>query len=206
MTKIFIVAATPVLRSGLRALLAQPEIEVVGETASMYGGAIELRGAEVVVVDDRQLNDTLSAIDGERGLAVVALSDDDRVSLALRNSKLRGWGVVLPDAPPRELQAAVLAAGQGLVVLPAQMAERLFPQPVSQAASSAQPPDEPLTGRELEVLDWLAQGLSNKQIARQLQISEHTVKFHISSVYAKLGVSSRTEAVRRGSQLGFITQ
>ena len=63
---------------------------------------------------------------------------------------------------------------------------------------------ETLTGREIEVLQYVAQGLANKQIGLAMGISEHTVKFHISSIYAKLGVSNRTEAVRRGVRLGLI--
>jgi DNA-binding NarL/FixJ family response regulator len=63
---------------------------------------------------------------------------------------------------------------------------------------------EELTEREGEVLQLLAQGLANKQIALSLEISEHTVKFHVSSIYAKLGVTNRTEAVRRGARLGLI--
>ncbi|HEY6285481.1 MAG TPA: response regulator transcription factor, partial [Ktedonobacteraceae bacterium] len=66
-------------------------------------------------------------------------------------------------------------------------------------------PDEALTGREREVLELLSQGLPNKLIARRLQISEHTVKFHVSSIYAKLGASSRTDAVSRGVRRGLIT-
>lgn len=64
---------------------------------------------------------------------------------------------------------------------------------------------EPLTSREKEVLQHMAEGLANKQIALLLTISEHTVKFHLSSLYAKLGVSSRTEAVKRGIELGLIS-
>ena len=64
---------------------------------------------------------------------------------------------------------------------------------------------EPLTAREMEVLQLMAQGLANKQIALALSISEHTVKFHLSSLYAKLGISSRTEAVKRGIELGLIS-
>jgi ATP/maltotriose-dependent transcriptional regulator MalT len=64
---------------------------------------------------------------------------------------------------------------------------------------------EPPTAREGEVLGLLAQGLSNKQIARELRISEHTVKFHISSLYAKLGVGNRAEAVSRGARHGLIS-
>ena len=66
-------------------------------------------------------------------------------------------------------------------------------------------PDEALTAREREVLELLSRGLPNKLIARRLQISEHTVKFHVSSIYAKLGASSRTDAVSRGVRRGFIT-
>jgi DNA-binding NarL/FixJ family response regulator len=63
----------------------------------------------------------------------------------------------------------------------------------------------PLTERESQILQWVARGLANKQIAAALSISEHTVKFHVSSIYAKLGVASRTEAVRSGVQRGLIT-
>ena len=63
---------------------------------------------------------------------------------------------------------------------------------------------EPLTARELEVLVLVADGLRNREIAARLGISEHTVKFHLAAVFGKLGASSRTEAVRRGFQLGLI--
>jgi DNA-binding NarL/FixJ family response regulator len=66
------------------------------------------------------------------------------------------------------------------------------------------PEVEPLTEREIQVLQLLARGLANKQIAVSLEISEHTVKFHVSSIYAKLGVTNRTEAVRSGIQHGLI--
>jgi len=67
------------------------------------------------------------------------------------------------------------------------------------------PLEERLTPRELEVLDVLSQGLSNRAIAARLQISEHTVKFHISSIFAKLGAENRTDAVRLGVRAGLIT-
>jgi NarL family two-component system response regulator YdfI len=66
-------------------------------------------------------------------------------------------------------------------------------------------PDEALTTREREVLELLSRGLPNKLIARRLQISEHTVKFHVSSIYTKLGATSRTDAVSRGVRRGLIT-
>jgi DNA-binding CsgD family transcriptional regulator len=83
--------------------------------------------------------------------------------------------------------------------------ERLLSRTGSQVSLERGPLDEPLTARELEVLQLLSQGLSNKLIARKLQISEHTVKFHISSLYTKLGASSRTDAVNRGARSGLIS-
>ena len=64
---------------------------------------------------------------------------------------------------------------------------------------------ETLTPREREVLEWLAEGLTNRAIAARLGISDHTVKFHVASIYGKLGVSTRAEAIRRGLRRGFIT-
>ena len=106
-----------------------------------------------------------------------------------------------------ELQAAVTAVAQGFVVLPVAYSEQFSEQravPVVGALNLSSP-DEALTNREREVLELVSQGLSNKLIARRLQISEHTVKFHISSISTKLGASSRTDAVSRGVRRGLIT-
>src|SRR5437588_4256415 len=81
----------------------------------------------------------------------------------------------------------------------------LYEGPPFVEASNLTLPDESLTTREREVLELVSQGLSNKLIARRLQISEHTVKFHISSISSKLGASSRTDAVSRGLRRGLIT-
>jgi DNA-binding NarL/FixJ family response regulator len=81
-----------------------------------------------------------------------------------------------------------------------QLAEQLAP-----ARTAEEPPAEPLTAREAEVLALLSLGLPNKQIALRLQISEHTVKFHIAAIFAKLGAASRTEAVSIGARQGLIT-
>ena len=89
--------------------------------------------------------------------------------------------------------------GEGLVVLPHLLTERVLHSTVAEDL------DEPLTNREREVLELLAQGFSNKLIAQRLHISEHTVKFHVSSLYTKLGVSSRAEAVSRGARYGLIS-
>jgi DNA-binding NarL/FixJ family response regulator len=96
----------------------------------------------------------------------------------------------------------VVAIGQGLIVLPPTLASRLLTQ--RPAEIGLDPAIEPLTPRELEVLELMGQGLPNKQIARALQISEHTVKFHISAIFAKLGAASRTDAVGRAARQGLI--
>jgi NarL family two-component system response regulator YdfI len=112
------------------------------------------------------------------------------------------------------LYAAVQALDQGMVVASPVFMEALLEQADLAEASIVQagetmsglrePLVEPLTERETQVLQYVALGLANKQIAVQLGISEHTVKFHISSIYAKLGATSRTEAVRLGVQKGLI--
>jgi DNA-binding NarL/FixJ family response regulator len=114
-------------------------------------------------------------------------ADTSLVRLALR-SGIRG--VLSLDATPQEIEAAVQAVDAGLVVL----AEPPFAEELV----------EPLTERELELLDLLAEGISNKLIAHRLGISEHTVKTHVASIFAKLGVSSRTEAVSQAIRRGLV--
>jgi len=102
------------------------------------------------------------------------------------------------DADDRQIEAAVTSVFYGLAALPASAA-RLLDPPATLAL-----PLEPLTLRELEILSLLAGGDSNKTIAARLSISVHTVKYHISSILSKLGVSSRTEAVALGLRLGIV--
>jgi DNA-binding NarL/FixJ family response regulator len=201
--RVLVVAPTPFSRAGLRSILESAEVGadvlVVGEADSV----VELvpPGADVVVVaGDDPLEEAARAVAEEGTQAILLLSEDDRSVPVLREFAPRGWGVVSPDAPPEELSAAIVAVIQGLVVLPRALTGRLLRgQEVVEELS------EPLTAREREVLGLLGQGLSNKMIARDLQISEHTVKFHVSSIYAKLGAASRTEAVGLGARLGLIS-
>jgi DNA-binding NarL/FixJ family response regulator len=203
-TRAFVVAPTPVTRAGLRSMLANAEgtdVRVVGE-ASSPADPSELSEADVVLLADEELLEEASIAVAEDGTqALVLLSEEEHAVSRLRALQLRGWGVVPPDAPPEELAAAVVAAGQGLIVLPKAVTERLLHEP----AASIEELSETLTAREREVLDLLGRGLSNKLIGRELHISEHTVKFHISSLYAKLGVNNRAEAVSRGARYGLIS-
>ena len=207
MIRVSIAAPTPVMRAGLRAMLASSaEVQVVGEAVTLAEIATELPEADVFVITDQELPDDWSrTISDDAAQAVVVLSDEARPATLLNRLPLHGWAIVPRDAGASELQAAVVAAAQGLVVFPPNLAKQLLtPRQPVQALDSGHL-DEPLTVRELEVLELISQGLPNKLIARKLQISEHTVKFHVSSIYTKLGASSRTEAVNRGARLGLVT-
>jgi DNA-binding NarL/FixJ family response regulator len=191
------------MRAGLRALLDGEGLAVAGEAASL--AALPDLPADVLLVADAELlADAARALPAEPRLGLVALSDEPRVAAQLRALPLAGWAVLPADADPDELRAAVRAAAAGLAVLSLPLAARLIgARPVAEPVGDA--PAEPLTAREREVLDQVGQGLSNKLIARQLGISEHTVKFHLSSIFAKLGAASRTDAVNRGARQGLIT-
>jgi len=205
------------MRAGLRAVLGEAagQLVVVGEAGSLplpdSPEAIEAAEADVVVVlagaedfsEEEESAEVAPAVaPALRGL--VLLTDEERSVALLRGlaGEEGGWGVVAPDAPPEELAAAVGAVARGLVVLPREMAGRVI--------GDAGPADlagveDPLTAREHEVLGLISEGLPNKRIARQLGISEHTVKFHVSSVFAKLGAQSRAEAVSIGARQGLIS-
>ena len=204
--RVFVVAPTPVTRAGLRSMLANIEgtdVQVVGEAASPTApDPSALSEADVVLLADEELLEEAAIAVAEDGTqALVLISDDDQAVSRLRALPLRGWGIVPPDAPPEELAAATTAVMQGLVVLPKPLTERLLQEP----ALSAEALSEPLTAREREVLELLGRGLSNRLIAGELHISEHTVKFHISSLYAKLEVNNRAEAVSQGARHGLIS-
>ena len=207
MIKVFVVAPTPMLQAGLHTMLTSPDIQVVG-TAAVPALAEDLPNIDVIVVaDDLQLEDVGRALTDTPKVALVILTqDNERVLRQLRSLELRGWAMVSLDAPAVQLQAAVTATAQSFVAVPSQVANRLYEQhPSAVEALNLAVSDESLTPREREVLELVGQGLPNKMIARQLHISEHTVKFHVSSISTKLGASSRTDAVRRGLRRGLIT-
>ncbi|HYO51056.1 MAG TPA: response regulator transcription factor [Chloroflexia bacterium] len=208
MTRVFIVAPTQMVRAGLRAMLSADEITVIGEAASLDALDLAASRPDVLVVDESALVDDLARtalVSYDNPPALVVLSDDPGAAVGLRDMPVRGWGIVSPDAPPAELQAAVVASVQGLVVLPLAIASQTLAQRSAIQAVVGESLPEPLTDRERDVLSLISQGLPNKLIARQLSISEHTVKFHVSSIYTKLGASSRTDAVSKGARLGLIS-
>jgi DNA-binding NarL/FixJ family response regulator len=130
---------------------------------------------------------------------VLALLADGEAVAQVWMADVRG---LLPRATSGEALAVALAAvAQGLVILDPALAHLLT---AGAGSRSAVTPLEPLTSRELEVLRGLADGVANKEIARRLAISEHTVKFHVNAIMGKLGAQSRTEAVVRATRAGVI--
>jgi DNA-binding NarL/FixJ family response regulator len=205
MIRVFIAGPTPMIRAGLRTLLAGADIVVAGEAPGVADAALDAVDV-VVVANDELLAEAARAFSEGAPPALVALSSaPERAVALLRGLPLPGWAVSVPEAPGPALQAAVLAAANGLTALPHALGARLLGGRAPVDVLNLSAGEEPLTAREREVLESLSQGLSNKQIARRLQISEHTVKFHVSSIYAKLGAGSRTEAVSLAGRRGLIT-
>ncbi|MDB5046388.1 MAG: LuxR family transcriptional regulator, partial [Deinococcus sp.] len=157
---------------------------------------------DVLIVDDTWLADPDALADALAASgAIVALGAGAWANL-LPELTGGGWAVLSADATPAELLAGVLGAAAGLVVLP----PALFQAAEPEADDTDLPPsDVTLTPREHDVLVLLAEGLSNKRAARELGVTESTIKFHVGAVYSKLGVQSRAGAVARGIGLGLVS-
>jgi len=206
----FIVAASPLVRAGLQNILAVQGVEVAGAVSSVELLADHLieREAEVVVIDTS--GDRFETILGSIGQleltseAAVVLLADHPAHGWLAEAVRAGVGAILPTgASPEQLVAAMQAATAGLVVMYRGEIDSTFPAPAPASRPFAELA-EPLTRREREVLQMLASGLGNKEIATRLTISEHTVKFHVASILGKLGAASRTEAVALGIRHGLV--
>ncbi len=172
--------------------------EVVGDVREVTDVREDAR-ADVLVVGAPHALHELAAWQ-EHGLpALVLIAGAGASEAELAALDAPGWAIVDADSSPTELAAAIVAAAQGFAVTPVSLRDRR-----NEAGEDDGGPSAALTGRERDVLQLLSEGLSNKTIASRLAISEHTVKFHLSSIFSKLGVSSRTEAVRRAVQAGLI--
>ncbi len=191
MIRVLLNVSSPALRAGLRALLSSDKaINVVNDSLD------EETEADVVIASASRASFSDNEVDPPSSAATLLLGDDPLNVREMRRS-LRVWGVLPADVSAEELIAAVHALSQGLIVGTATL---LF-----ESESESEPLSHgPLTDRESEVLGLLSKGLANKQIAVALGISEHTVKFHVSSIYTKLNVTNRTEAVREGLRGGWV--
>lgn len=199
--RLALVSEDPLARGALaRALSDQAE----GWTVVAAGTQVELESArgeppDVVLWDTGLRLEEGAAPD--LGAPVLALvSDEAAGELALGAG---AKGLLFRDVAPGMLGAALHAVARGLTVFEPGLSQ-VRAAPRSTAPSGAPGPDT-LTPREREVLGLLAEGLSNKAIADRLDISEHTAKFHVNAVLAKLGVQRRTEAVVRAARMGLVT-
>jgi DNA-binding NarL/FixJ family response regulator len=200
--RVLIIAPMLAVRIGLQTLLSAAEtVELVGEAVDFSSLDMGLLGVDVIVLQGNIPQDSFPFLrEMDFQTAVLWVSDDPQATATLRAIPCRAWGIVHPDAD--ELLSILQVISLGYIVAPAEIMKNLW---VEGFRLDSKGLVEKLTPRENEVLQLLAQGLANKQIARELEISEHTVKFHISSIYGKLNVVNRTEAVRVGLQAGLIS-
>jgi two-component system nitrate/nitrite response regulator NarL len=210
--RVLVIADDPLARAGLAAVLAdQSELVVCGRTSGMddLRAAIELYRPGVLLWDAgwHPVPSLARLADLEARVPVAILLPDESDARQAWTAGARA--LLRRDAEPSRIAAALAAAVHGLAVIEPDFAEALrssLPDrtpSLSEGAGSAALV-EPLTPRELEVLRLLAEGLPNKTIAARLDISEHTVKYHVNTILGKLGVTSRTEAVVRATRLGLI--
>ena len=224
--QVYVVASYPTVRAGLASLVsALPGWSVAGQSApeslSVSAGGAG-RGAapelvDIVLADLDEDSDTtavagwLEALRPTAGLVALSAEPqgrrggrDSSTALLTELAHLAGerglaFGALRRDATPEDIAAALSAVAGGLITLDRRLATLLL-QPALPVMSAP----EPLTARELEVLQLLAQGLPNKIIASRLHITEHTAKFHVSSILMKLGAASRTEAVTTAARRGLL--
>jgi len=208
--RVFIIAASSLARAGVQALFTGRDVEIVGSAANFDSLADHWSDAQpdAILVEasggqSEAVMDSLAASELASEAIIVVLSDNPEPAWfaeALR----AGVRAVLPsDVSPAQLATALETAAAGLVVIHPAAVDSMAP-PVAAASQRLAELVEPLTPRENEVLQMLAGGLANKEIAARLAISEHTVKFHVASILGKLGAGSRTEAVALGIRRGIV--
>lgn len=201
-TRVLVAAPTAERAQAIRAKLAQePELELADiSSADLHAGARQGRAGEVVVVDtddDDGRNSIAELVPG-----VVLLVDNPEANWAAHWLAAGARAVLRRECSGRQLAAAVRAAAARLNVMEPETLHAIIRS--SPESIEVEPGEEELTRRETEVLHMMTEGLSNREIASTLGISEHTVKFHITSIFGKLGTSSRTEAVTEGLRRGLV--
>lgn len=201
--RLLVIADDPLARAGLAAMLAgQAGVVVAGQTDSTADlpAAIAAFLPDVLIWDlgwePSSRIETLSRSVDTGAPPVLALLLTSALASDVRTSGARG--ILSRNTDGAQLAAAAGALAQNLLVFDTEMT----PPPIAPPTGGELV--EPLSARELDVLRGMAEGLSNKQIARDLEISEHTVKFHVNAILGKLGAQSRTEAVVRATRAGLI--
>ncbi len=203
--RVLVAATSAVRRAGLESMVkSEPDFQFAGSTSAI--GRLEIMArqssADVMLIDAETLSQRVIENSSECPLVVLTDSSDARTISRLL---LAGARAILPrESDPEEIVSAIFAAYSGLVLLGASGAESLAAIFRDHPPEATEEPVEEITPREIEILRMLARGLMNKEIAAELGISEHTVKFHISSILDKLGAATRTEAVTLGIRRGLI--
>jgi NarL family two-component system response regulator YdfI len=207
--RVAVISPAIAIRAGLRILLGETEqIDVVAEAASLEEITGDASMIDVMVwapaspVDPSRLAIAFNKLGEDASVALLCVYDDAQIAEDLARLPTRAWGVLDSEATQAELIAGVQALSEGLsLVNPSWLRQQLKKRAYSEADDEVV---EALTTRETEILQLLALGMTNKQIAARLKISAHTVKFHISAVYTKLGTTNRVETVNLGLKKGLI--
>jgi NarL family two-component system response regulator YdfI len=208
--RVVVAATSAVRRGGLEAIVREnASLKLSGSVPGFVGLAARVLELQPdVLIADLAQPDTqfISAADllEHAGIAIVALVDDPEVNWTSRALRSGVRAIVSRESSEKEIVSAIVAASTGLVLLDPEVTRQLASQTRTTNAERSTDNFEELTLREIEVLRLMAEGFGNKEIASRLGISDHTVKFHISSILAKLGASSRTEAVTHGIRMGLV--
>jgi len=203
--RIAVAATSAIRRAGLESIIRSlPEFQLVGSFGAVASLVSFARSAEldVIVIESDSIRDLLLEPTLDAAIVLLTETRDARsISRLLRNGVR---AILSRESDSDDILSAIYAAYDGLVLLSTPAAESLAAVYGDHPLEVESESSEEITSRETEVLRMLAEGLVNKDIAARLGISEHTVKFHISSILDKLGASTRTEAVTLGIRRGLI--
>jgi NarL family two-component system response regulator YdfI len=208
--RVFLIAASPLARAALQNRLKAHSMKIVASASSIDALGTDLSDsqADVLLVDASDepaqvIIESIADSDLAAEVPVVVLTET-AAPTASAEALHAGIRAVLPnEVSTDQLAAALQAAAAGLVVVHPTEIPATFPVAAPASQPLAELP-EPLTRREREVLQMLAAGLANKEIAARLNISDHTAKFHVAAILGKLGAATRTEAVALGIRRGLV--